>query len=444
MRTSSRRARTRALGLVLTMLLVLAACGDDDGTTAADGETQPTGAPATTASEGTATTSGDGGSPLGEPNPASGEPVKIGLITDGGDCSECTETAGDEQPAAEATVQWVNEYMGGVAGHPIELEVCVDDLDPAKATDCANEMIANGVAAVVIGASGVIETSWGVLHDAGIPVFNFSATNEAILQDDQSTFLFQDPVGTTVDFPLGVAQDLGAEVASIIVVDLPIATEIYGGDTPAKFEAAGVELDVIPVPLGVPDMTPQAQQLVTRNPDGLVMIVGHDAFCIPAIEALQSVGFSGTIATISHCVTDAMRGTISGDVLEGMLLAASAPLGDEDDPSLQQYEAVLDTYSDGSVDPTGGAAIAVFSTLGALSLGTQHLEGPVTPDSVIEAMRTMDNEILPGSGGRYFRCNGKASEAGAAVCSKSLLAATLDAEGFPVSYDVINNEPIPD
>lgn len=423
----------RLLALSAVMASLLAGCGDDT-----DGAEPDTG-PAGTSDDTTGTPS----DVLGEQNPASGTPVKVGFITDGGDCAECSDDAGFEQPTAEATVAWANEYLGGLAGHPIELVVCVDDLDPGKATDCANQMIADDIPVVVIGASGVLETSWDVLHDAGIPVVNFSATQEALVQDEASTFILQDSEALTVNLPLEVAKDIGAEQVSVIVINLPIATEAYEGETPGRFEEAGVELDVVPVDLGTPDMTPQAQQVVSNNSDGVVMITGHDQFCIPAINGLIAAGFAGTIVTISHCVTDAARDALPADVLDGMVLAATAPLGD-DDPSMQQYNAVLEKYGASDVDTDSATPLAVYSAVSGLSLGTQTLEGDVTPESVIAALRAMENEVLPGTGGRYFRCNGKASTNGAATCMTSLLSATLDSDGNAVGYEVLGNTPIDD
>jgi branched-chain amino acid transport system substrate-binding protein len=431
-RSISRAVIKRVAGAAVAGLLVVgaAACGGDDDS-ASDDTAATTTAPAS-------------GNALGEPNPATGAPVKVGLITDGGECAECSETAGHEEPVAKATVEWANEYLGGLGGHEIDLVVCVDDLDPGKATDCANQMIADKVAAVVIGSSGVVESSWKVLHDAGIPVVNYSLTNAALTEDDASTFILQDSESLTVSLPLGVAQDVGADVVSVIVVNLPIATESYGGETPSLYEDAGIELDVVPVDLGTPDMTPQAQQVVSKNPDGVVMIVGHDAFCIPAINGLIAAGFDGTIVTISHCVTDAMRDTIPADVLDGMVIAANAPIGDESDPSMQQYQAVLDEYGASEIDPEEATPLSVYSAIAGLSIGTQGMKGEATPESVIAALRAMDNEVLPGTGGRHFRCNGKASPKAAAVCSVSLMSATLDSEGNAVSFKVLNDDPIPD
>jgi branched-chain amino acid transport system substrate-binding protein len=421
----------RALVLIASLALVAAACGSSDDGSGSSETTKGSTAPAQSARL------------LGEPNAATGTPVKVGLITDGGDCAECSEQAGDEQPTAEATAQWANEYLGGLGGHKIDLVVCVDDLDPSKATDCANQMITEGVAAVVIGASGVLETSWKVLHDAGIPVVNFSATQPALLEDTKSTFILQDSDVLTVDLPLEVAKQKHADTVSVIVVDLPIATDSYGPAAESLYKKAGVKLDVVPTPLTTPDMTPQAQQVVSKNPDGVVSIIGHDAFCIPAINGLTAAGFKGTIVTITNCVTDAMRKAVPSDVLEGIVVAATAPIG-KDEPSMQQYAAVLDKYGASSVALDAATPLQVYSSLAGLSIGTKDLKGEVTPASVIRAMRAMPNEVLPGTGERHYRCNGKASRTDFAVCTVSFLSATLDADGNPATYKVANDKPIAD
>jgi branched-chain amino acid transport system substrate-binding protein len=90
------------------------------------------------------------------------------------------------------------------------------------------------------------------------------------------------------------------------------------------------------------------------------------------------------------------------------------------------------------------SANAIFTDIAALAIGTAGLEGDVTPESIIEAMKSMDNQVLPGTGGRQFRCNGNASEANPSVCMNSGLSGTLNAEGFPETYTVFNDEPIPD
>jgi branched-chain amino acid transport system substrate-binding protein len=373
---------------------------------------------------------------------ATGEPVKVGLITTGGDCDGCSGQA--EAPAAEAAVKWLNATQNGLAGHPMELVTCVASNDPGKAADCANQMISEGVVAVIEGSSGTIATSWKIVNDAGIPFINHSTTDEPILEDTESTFILYDPLAQTVTLPIEVAKAKKAKKISVIPVNVPAATTIY--ETAAdKFKKAGVKLDVIPVDLGVSDMSNQAQQVVNDNPDGVVSIVGHDAFCIPALNGLNAVGFEGTLTTISFCITDAMREAVPAEVIDGMRFGSEAPVGAKKlDKSLKEYQKALKKYAPEDVDPEDMTGITTFQSFGALSLGTKTLQGDVTPEAVITALRGMDNEVLPASGGRIFRCNGKASDFGPSICSRSTVVATLDGTGNPKKYTTENNEPVPD
>jgi branched-chain amino acid transport system substrate-binding protein len=206
-----------------------------------------------------------------------------------------------------------------------------------------------------------------------------------------------------------------------------------------------VKFETVPVALGVTDMSTQAQQIVQDNPNGVVAIIGHDAFCIPALNALNALGYQGTLTTISFCITDAMREAVPPSIIKGMRFGSEAPVGaKKPDKSMKEYAKILKKYAPEEVDPEDMTGVVVFQSFAALSLGTKTLKGEATPDSVIAAMKGMDNEILPASGGRVFRCNGKASSAGPSICSRSTVVAELDSSGNPAAYTTKGNEPIPD
>ncbi len=378
---------------------------------------------------------------LGTPHKATGTPVKVGLLTTGGNCSGCTSNY--EEPAARAAVGWLNDYGNGLGGHPMTLDVCVDNNDPGKGTDCANQMIRDKVAAVVIGSNGILETEWKILNDAGIPVVNHSATVPAVLQDAKSTFILYDPEAQTVTLPIAVAKDAGTNKLSLVVVDFPTATDLYKQDsTKQAFANAGIDWKMITVPLGQADVTPQAQQVIASNPDGVVAIIGSDVTCIPTLNALHSLGFHGTITTISYCITDAMRKAVPASVIKGMRFAAEAPFGDTSDSSMQQYAAIINKYEKGKVPFADQPGLTVFQSVAAIGVGTQGLQGAATPSSVTAAMKAMKNAVLPASGGRAFRCNGKATTEGPAICSVSTVTSTLDSNGQPTGYKLANNGPI--
>ena len=420
----------RGVALLIALLLVLglAGCGSDDDDEGGDDATATTAAAADELTE-----------LLGDVDRADGEPVKVGFVSVGQAQSADLSV---EFEGARAAVKWINDRRGGIAGRPIELVECEHKADPGAAVDCGNRMVEAGVAATIIGSSGVAEDIWAPIDAAGIPTLLVGTAGDRILGDRDSTFMFQNPIATTVNVPLGLAKREGVDDIAFVVIDVPAARAPYETFAPDLFEEAGIEFEVVTVPPGTPDMAPQMIQLAEREP-GLVYVVGNDAFCIPAFNGLIAAGYEGTVAGISVCVTDATRKAVPSSFLEGMVLSASTAAG-SDNEATRLYDVVMDTYGGGSDDEHASNGLGALITTVALDIATESLEGDVTPEAIIEAFQTMPETELVGSLGLTFRCNGKAVPATPAVCTRAGLTTTLDAEGRPAGFEVVGDEPIPD
>jgi branched-chain amino acid transport system substrate-binding protein len=375
---------------------------------------------------------------LGTKNPAKGTPVKIGFITDG------KGTATDnsiESDVADAAVKWINQYRNGIGGHPIELDTCVTGADPSKSVDCANQMIQDDVAAVLFGSNQFTLNSWTPLHASGIPTFLASSGNANIKGDTTSTFVFNAGLSALQTVIVGSAKAAKIKKATVVVIDVPAATQIFADTTP--FEKAGLSLDVVPVALGTADMTPQMQKVVSNNPKGEVFVLGNDTFCIAAFNGLRTAGFKGLVTTGSACLSDATRTAVPADFLKGIIVSATSPIDTPKDPSMKQYAAVLDKFGASGVDKTRATGATVFQGITGMNVATQALKGDATPATIIAAAKAMPWSVLPASGGYHFRCNGKASAAEPATCTNALLLATLDAKGKATSYNKVNDAQIP-
>ncbi|GMU79060.1 MAG: hypothetical protein AMXMBFR46_18530 [Acidimicrobiia bacterium] len=377
---------------------------------------------------------------LGAKNPAKGAAVKVGIISNG---KSANIDNTDELTSSEAIVKWINEYRGGIGGRPIDLVTCTDQNDPAKAADCANQMIQEKVAAVVIGQNGVLESVWTPLHNAGIPTFIFGAGNPNVLADTSTTFVMAGPRATLFSLPSGVAKKTKSKQLSAIIIDVPAATGFFKDPGPQMFKDVGVKMDLVAIAPGTADMTPQMQRVVSTNPKGAVFIVGNDAFCIAALNGLRAAGFDGKVATIQQCLTEATRTAVPSDFLKGIQISSGSPLDDRKHPATKQFNAVLDKYLTEDVDRTAGYPIGMFIVLSGLDVATEGLKGDVTSQSIIAAAKAMGWSELPGTG-FHFRCNGKADPANPAVCAAATNAATLDASGEAISYTPVNDTPIPD
>ncbi|HET6953520.1 MAG TPA: ABC transporter substrate-binding protein [Acidimicrobiales bacterium] len=409
---------TKARSAVLMAMALIAAAGcGDDGTDAGSPDTASNG-------------NSDAVSLLGPVDEGSGEPLLVGFIADG------QSAAGDntiDLQVAEATVRYLNEHRAGIAGRPVELVTCETRSDPSRGADCANQMIEKGVPVVGVGATGVYENVWQPLHGAGVPTVFFAGSGEAILGDAESTFSFVSPTASNITLPLSVADQEGVDKVTVVVIDTPAAIVSYENGGEEAFEEAGVDLELVRVPIGTADMTPQLDSVVGGDP-GLIHIVGNDTFCISAYQALQVLAFDGPITSIGFCISDATREAM-GSFLDGVSVALTAP-NDPDDDSTALYRAVTAEYASDDLDRSDMSGINTFVLFAGLDAALEGLDGDVTPESVITAMRSMDETELPSSGGIRFKCDGTAVPTAPAACTSQGLFTVLDSDGQATAIEV--------
>lgn len=426
---ASRRAgglATRGSAAALSALLLTAfiGCGEDKDDDSS-GEPEPTDV--------------DGATDLlGPEDEATGEPVRIGLVSDG--ATQAFDNT-DELRAGEATADFLNTHRGGIGGRPIEVVTCETGAEPAGATDCANQLVEEEVVAVALGQSAVADSIWEPLHASGIPTVFFLSSGDAISTDEQTSNIIVNPLSTFYGLPISAAEDEGTDRIAFVVIDVPVALTTFENLGPKILEAAGLEYDLITIPPGTADMTSQMQE-VADSGAGVVHVLGNDAFCIAAFQGLKAVGYDGAITSVSQCITDATREAIPGEDLEGIGLTATVALGAEDDPTFQQYQAVMDAFGTEVEDVDNPITMAAYTAVAALGLSLEGIEGDITPETVNEAIKSMPEQELPGGGGVTFQCGGSALATMPAICTNQWLRTTLDAEGRPDGYEAIDSSEI--
>ncbi|OHV74243.1 ABC transporter substrate-binding protein [Pseudofrankia sp. BMG5.36] len=420
-RKPSRRSAGVLLATPLALLVFAAACGSDDDHNDAPG----TGGGATT-----------NANILGSVNKAAGNPVKIGIVSDGKSAIVDNSIQFD---VADATAAYLNEHKGGIGGRPIELVKCETQSDPGKGTDCGNQMVEENVVAVAIGESGVAEFVGKPLADANIPAMFFGAGSDALLDDSESTYTLGDPTYAVLQLPIALAKEKGVDKVTSVVIDVPAALHVQQEVAPDVFKKAGIGYELVTVPPGTADMTPQMQRVADGKP-GVVFVVGNDSFCISAFNGLKAVGYTGTISAISQCITDPTRKAVSADVLGGMVVAASAPTGGTD-PSSVLYSTAMKTYGK-NIKISSATGRGMFMTLAGLATALEGISGDITPETVNATIKAMPEKELPGAAGLRFRCNGKAFPDSPAVCVRGGLSTTLNGEGQPTEFHVLGSSPI--
>lgn len=422
-RLGRRTRRAIALAALSALLLGAVACGgDDDDSSSSDDEEATSGSEATDL--------------LGPEDAASGEPVKIGMVSDG--ATQAFDNT-DELRGAQAAAEYWNTHQAGVAGRPIEVVTCETGADPAGAADCANQMVENEVVAVALSQSAVADSVWEPLHAAGVPTMFLQTSAEGLLADTESSFTMLNPLATLFGVPIAAAESEGTDRIAFVNIDVPQANASFdSGAAPALLENAGLEYDLIKIPPGTADMTSQMQEVASSDA-GVVYIVGNDAFCIAAIQGLNAVGYDGAITAVSQCITDATREAIPGDQLEGISVTATMAVGATDDPAYQLYQAVMGTYGQDVQDVDNNVAMGGYTVMASTATALAGLEGDVTTETVAEAFKSMEESDYPGADGITFQCGGTVFPSQPAVCTNQSLRATLDAEGNLASFEAIDS-----
>lgn len=402
-----RRWTCRWAAVALCLGLVSAGCAGDDDSDSAGGPDEADRPPPEEV--------------LGAEDPAEGEPVLLGYSYEKG-----SAVSNDEDfQAAEATVEYVNTYLGGVAGRPIELSVCTTESTPESGASCGNQFVEEGVEAVLVGVSGAGGPIAETVVPAGIPyVAVQSGAAQEITPPD-----FAYALGATIGVFAGVAayaRDQGVEELAIITIDVPTAVaglEIFG----YQFEDAGVNATTVAVPLGTPDMTSQ----VTANSDAdMFFVLGDPTFCIAALQATESVAPDTPVVANNQCIDPTVVEAVP-DAVDGAVTVSAANTQPEDNEEFEVYNAVLDEYGPEDI-PRQGLAINGYSAVLGFARLMEGLEGEVTSETINTQIKESRGQQLPLSGGEIeMACGDSPIELAPAACTTGVFLTTLDEEGQP-------------
>ena len=399
MRTVRRVTATRLLAAAAAAALLtsVAACGDDTGSAGGDSSA----AAPSDAFPGEA---------------ATGEPVRIGLINnEGGQAISQPEN----REAAEATVAYANENLGGIAGRPIELVVCKNAEEPTSARNCANQMVEQEVAAVVVTSTGLGSIITPIITGAGIPYVTALGGSQAEIMGDNSYVWTAG--SNTSQAMANFAKEKGMKSVVAYSIDSPASTGSLETIGAPAFAAAGIDFRVIPIPFGAPDATPQVSAGLDADPDG-VMVYGESTVCTSVIKSLNTLGSTAQIMTPQTCAAPDVVAAVGAAGMDDMKVIGAADTV-SDDPESVLFRSVMAKYSPDT--PTEGYAVTGYQGMLGLVRATAGLTGEVTPATIGEAIRTATDVVLPAGDGITFTCNGQAVPGLKSLCSSTLIVLTM-------------------
>ncbi len=383
--------KQRFVPVVLVSLgLVLAACGSDstsDGgtaTTAGATETTAAASETTAASGGTETTAAASDCALDTP-------LKIGFAADLGELGAFSDQPGSE--AAKVKIEQINA-AGGVGGKPIEYEVKDVQGDPAATQRAAQELLDDGVNAII--GPPFANTGAPLLDTVAgkAPVVFMATTDPSLADPSRGAFLtsFSDKSQSSAmaEFAIGKGYTKAVTLSS--------TDDVYFSGNPEYFttvftEGGGQVLGDYAYSLADTDFSTQVNEIAGLSDKPEVLFT---AMVMPQtqtlLEQLDAAGL-GDIVVMGVDGFDATVVWSAGDIANGVFFAAHT--FPQDTNRVQQF---LDDAK------TAGANIETIS-FGALSAdAVQIIAAAATqacstdPAKLSEAINNLENlEVTTGT-----------------------------------------------
>lgn len=405
--------RRRRLGAVTLISLVVAA-----GALSACGSSSSSGTPTTSASNPVDEAI------LGPDQPTSGTPVKLGYAYDGQ--SPVSDTT-DQIVAARAVVKYANAKLGGVAGHPIQLVECATNYDPA--TSCGDKFVSSKAIAVAGAQLVELPAVTKALHNAAIPYMDSEQAVTGSLDTSVSSPLL------ALGAPAVYAKKQGITKVTLIFIDIGAAVGEAKGFATGLFAKEGASVNIVGVPPGTADMTPQIQAAAGGKP-GLYEIVGDAPFCSSALKAIRTLGIKTPVSGIAQCLSKSSAASIPGGYA-GMTIFSGISL-DPANAETKLYDAVASKYLSGEADNGNYEAAyqSMLSLIRALNVGKIT---DLTPAGVSAALLRMPETPIPLGGGITYACNRKKVLVQPAACSTGTIVSTATADGGQQNFSVLDD-----
>jgi branched-chain amino acid transport system substrate-binding protein len=401
----------RPIGAAAIAVLALTAAGCSSSSSGSSS------APASSNASGTAAASATGsataaaaGSVFGTPHKAIGTPYVFGMIND--------ETGAVTFPEARqgsiAAVDYVNNYLDGINGHPIQIDSCIGDGTPATAARCANQLVADHPIAI-LGAADVggpasipIYAHANLAYLGGIP---FTPVPETAANSIQ---FWSVSVGDNAAAAVYAGKKLGVTSVAIIYFSNAQGESILPQITPT-FKAAGVT-KVTDIPLSPTSPDPSPQAALAESSGAQLVYVDIPNGCGNVLKSLKSVGYTGKIMGIDPCGAPPVI-TASAGGANGMYIASPFELQTGSSTDAQLFLAAMKQYA------APGTLIDSISTAGfATVMNVQNVLAAIkgTPTTA-EILAAFKSGTHPNFLSHPYTCNGQALKGASAICNDNYL-----------------------
>lgn len=242
--------------------------------------------------------------------------VTVGVILD----SQLAQVVAQGKAGVSAAVKAINKKQGA-NGAKIVAKFCDSGQDANTAAKCATDFADDPKVAALVG----VQTNFGDTVDPVIEKANLPSIGQAMfgLSDFKSPMIFPADGGSIS----GIAaagpicfNDLKGKKISLAYIDVAAGAQLIPVFDTYVLEPFGTKLSTsVPIPTTAADLSSQAAQLVSDNPDCIVAGVGADSAAALA-KALKQQGFKGKVFVSAQASSPATLTKQAGAAANGVVM----------------------------------------------------------------------------------------------------------------------------
>ena len=351
-------------------------------------------------------TSAAASSVFGTPKKATGTPYVFGMIND----ETGAVTFPEGRQGAIAAANYVNNYLGGINGHPIVIDNCTGDGTPATAARCANQLVAQHPMAILGAADVGAPASIPIYQHANLAYLGGIPFTPVPMTAPNSIQFWSVSVGDNAAAAVYAGKTLGVKSVALVYFSNPQGESIIPQITPV-FKAAGVTtIKYVPLSPTSPDPSPQAA-LVESSGAQLVYVDVPNG-CGNVLKALKSVGYSGKIMGIDPCGAPPVITAAAGGA-NGMYIASPFELQSGGSAQAQLFLAAMKKWAaPGSL--VDSISTAGFATVMNVQQVMSTISGTPTTASILSAFKSGTHQNFLS---HPYTCDGQALKGATAICN---------------------------
>lgn len=401
--------RSRWLGVAAAVIvtgLIAAGCGSSSSSSSKNGGSSGSGTSATATSSSSASSFS-----FGTPKKATGSPYVFGMIND----ETGSVTFPEARQGAIAAAQYVNNYLGGINGHPIVIDNCIGDGTPATAARCANELVAKHPIAILGAADVGAPASIPIYAHANLAYIGGIPFTPVPFVSPNSVQFWSVSVGDNAAAAVYAGKQLGVKSVAIMYFSNPQGESLLPQIVPV-FKAAGVtSIKKVPLSPTSPDPSPQAALIESSGADLAYIDVPNG--CGNVLKSLKSVGYTAKLMGIDPCGAPPVIQAASGGA-ENMYIASPFLLQTGTSQQAQLYQAALKRWAaPGTL--IDSISTAGFATVMNVQAALSKISGTPTTKSILAAFKTGSNH--PNFLSHPYTCNGQQMTGAPAICNDYFL-----------------------